>query len=65
MAEDLLEARVRELEKKIEAILFQLNGVATSTQLSRLTAIRQTELEDIKQQLDRLTAVVKNHLMSP
>jgi polyhydroxyalkanoate synthesis regulator phasin len=62
---DRIELRLTELEKSLHRILEKLNGFATGIELSRLSALRQTEVNDLKARIEVLEQQMKNIVLMP
>lgn len=62
---DFLEARVKQLERKYEAVQVLLSGTVSEAAIQRLLALRQSEIIEIKEQLDTLNTIVNNLINQP
>ena len=62
---EFLEARVRQLEKQMDIITTKLNGVVSEAAIQRLLALRQSEVVEMQEEIDRLNQIITNLINNP
>lgn len=62
---EFLEARVVQLEKKLDLISSKLNGTVSEAAIQRLLALRQVEIVVMQDQIARLEQIIKNLISTP
>jgi archaellum component FlaC len=62
---EFLEARVGQLEKQLDIIVTKLNGVVSEAAIQRLLALRQSEINEMKEEIDRLGQIITNMINNP
>jgi len=62
---EFIETRLVNVEKQIESILRQLNGTVSEAAIQRLTALRQSDILELKSEVARLKQIVTNLMNNP
>ena len=62
---EFLEARISVLEKYIDTINSKLQGTVSEAAIQRLSALRQSEIVEMKEQIARLEQIVNNLINNP